>query len=429
MERMGPHLEPRARIAEAVLFLAIGLPLGLFDLRLDPPDFTMNATVAAYSSANQIGQIQWEALAAFAGLAIASAPNRFARAIIFAWPIVLLFAVCLLSVLWSDYPDIALRRALGLIVSAFGLFVGVTYIRPLERVPLICYLVFWCMLLVTLAVLPFPAAFDEHGLFRGATSHKNVLGAMGGLAIVFGLNVGRWMRHPITRALRVVYLVAWASVLVLTVSKTSIGLAVLVPVAYFALKASSGIVRLNGAVTLLSILALFLIGLELIYCAAGYTPLALLQLVVPDASFTGRTPIWTFTWTHISDNWLAGHGFGSFWGIGYDAANLHSLYDYIRLINQSHNGYLDVLVTLGVIGIVCVLIVLLHFGNAAEALYHRDRALFRLVWMLMLYALLHNAMESSIVTPYHPVWQITLLALFISTRAAAELAGERPCLR
>ncbi len=435
MKRIAAHDQSGTRIAEAVLFLAIALSFGLFDPKLGTPAFAwqqstgFEATIAASSSADLINQLQWGALAALASWLIVSAPDRFVRVILFAWPILLLFAVCILSVLWSDHPDIAARRVLGLIISAFSLFVSVIYVGQLERVPLICYAVFWCILLLTLAVLPSHAAYDEFGFFRGATSNKNTLGAIGGVAILFGLNVGRWMRHSVTQGLRFLYLIGWALVLVLTVSKTSIALAVLVPVTFFALKTTSRAVRLNISITLLSILTFFLIGLGLSYCAAGRSPAALLQLVLPDVSFTGRTPIWTFISQHIGEKWLAGYGFGSFWSVGYDAPNLVSLYDYIRLLNQAHNGYLDVFVTLGVIGTVAVLIVVLHFGSAAEALYHRDRALFQMVWMIMLFALLHNAMESSILVPFHPVWQIALLALSISVRAAAELGVEQSCVR
>jgi exopolysaccharide production protein ExoQ len=428
MRLMRPHHEPGARIAEAVLFLALALALGLFDPQLQQTR-TFAEAITAYSSPNPIWQLQWAAIAGLASLAIVSAPDRFARAIMFAWPILLMLAVCLLSTLWSDHPDVTLRRSLGLIVSAFSLLVGVTYINRLERVPLICYVVFWCILLVTLAVLPLRDAFDEKGFLQGATNNKNTLGAIGGLAIIFGLNVGQWMHRSFARALRVAYLAAWASVLILTVSKTSIGLAILAPVVFFPLTTGSSILRLNVSITLFSILMLFLIGLGLAYCAAGYTPDALLQLFIPDTSFSNRTPIWEFIYSQITEKWLTGYGFGSFWGVGYDAPNLASLYDYIRRLNEAHNGYLDILLTLGIIGIIAFFIMLLHFGSAAEALYHRDRALFRIVWMTMLFALLHNSMESSIIVSFHPVWQVTLLALFISVRAAAELGVERSCVR
>jgi O-antigen ligase len=433
MKRMGAHDKQAERIAEAILFLALALPLGLFDPKLDVPAFIwqqsagFKTTIDASTSSNLINQLEWATLGALGSWALLSAPNRFARMINFAWPILLLFAVCLLSILWSDHPDIAARRALGLILSAFSLLAGVTYVGRLERVALICYLAFWCMLIVTVAVLALPAFYDEFGYLRGVTDNKNTLGAICGLAIIIGLNAGRWRRHRSTDSLRVIYLVAWASVIVLTVSKTSIGLAVLVPVAFFAFKTTSQVVRLNFSITLLAILTLFLTGLGLSYCAASYTPTDLIQLVIPDASFTGRTPIWMFITQHISERWLTGYGFGSFWSIGYSAPNLESLYEYIRVLNQGHNGYLDILVTLGILGIVALLIVVLHFGSAAEALYHSDRALFRIVWMLMLFALLHNAMESSLLVPFHPVWQFTLLALFISVRATAEPEFKRKC--
>ena len=67
----------------------------------------------------------------------------------------------------------------------------------------------------------------------------------------------------------------------------------------------------------------------------------LLMLLGKNTTFTGRTNIWLLVWDLIQQHILLGNGFYGFW---YDAE--HSLHG----VRAAHNGYLDVMVFLGAIG-------------------------------------------------------------------------------
>ena len=158
--------------------------------------------------------------------------------------------------------------------------------------------------------------------------------------------------------------------------------------------------------------------LFLIYAASGQAPADLVQLVLPDATFTGRTALWTFITHGLGDNWLAGAGFGSIWGVGFQSPNLFSPYDFVRIANQAHNGYLDVLAALGVIGLVLIAVLFLNFGAITERLRPQHLRVYRLSWFIVLFSLVHNMMESSLLVPFAHVWHLTIFAILLATRFA-----------
>lgn len=82
-------------------------------------------------------------------------------------------------------------------------------------------------------------------------------------------------------------------------------------------------------------------------------------------TFTERTDVWAFVFTQIFKHPMIGAGFGSFWDI--DPRLQPSLQSGLwfaqadAYTNQAHNGYLDLLVTTGVVGLVGALALLIHW--------------------------------------------------------------------
>jgi len=416
-----------SRIAEVVLFVFVIWTFDVLDPKLNVVEFSalsLRTNVAEISESNPLNQLKWVALATVAGLAFLLDPERLLRVARLGWPLILLFALCLLSTAWSGHPETTFRRSVAMIVSAFALLAAVTYIVHWHRALFVMFIALCCALAVNLAVLPLPVAFDDLGNLRAATGHKNTLGALAAIAIFVGFTVWKVVDRPILRFVIAAYMAAWLGLLVASVSKTSIALVILVPLAVSVLSGLSKLVRLNVAILLAGGLLFGLVGLGLMTFAAGFTPADAARLLTGDPTLTGRTEIWDFMLTHISQAWFLGHGFGSFWGVGFDAPNLQAAHEYIRLLNQAHNGYLDVLAHIGFVGLAVVVVTVLHFGVAAAALRPRDPTLHTFVWALLLFALIHNLAESSLLLPFNLIWHITLVALFLAYRGAAEALAE-----
>jgi hypothetical protein len=43
-----------------------------------------------------------------------------------------------------------------------------------------------------------------------------------------------------------------------------------------------------------------------------------------------------------------------------------------------------------------------------------------MAWFIILFALLHNLLESSLLVPFNAVWHMTLFALFLCARAGVD---------
>lgn len=406
----------RSYLAEGVLLIFGLLTLGVFEPQLHVKNFNelqLGETVADISTANPYNQLRWLALAGLASwIVLARGPDRLLRATVLVWPLLVLLGYCLLSTVWSDYPDITLRRAFGLILPAYSLLIALAYVDEPRRAALVLYLAFWFALFLNLAVLPLPSAYDEFGFFRGALGNKNTLGSVAVPALLVGMAVGCWIDTTRGRVLRLAYLGAWLAILIFSVSRTSWALVIAVPCLFLFLNIASYALRLRFVIVGVCALALAAAAVGIAYGVLGHSPI---DLVAPGTTFNGRTEIWSFMMQQIGNgNLLIGTGFGAFWGVGYGAANLSSIYTYIHLLNQAHNGYIDVVAALGVAGLTLLFLVFLSAASAAESFRRTDPQLFRLVWFLLLFALLHNAMESSALVHFNPVWHLTLFAMIVA---------------
>jgi O-antigen ligase len=86
------------------------------------------------------------------------------------------------------------------------------------------------------------------------------------------------------------------------------------------------------------------------------------------ANFTGRTPVWKAL-TTMAPNPIVGAGFETFW-IGPRVAYLGHLF---RAINEAHNGYLEVYLNLGWLGVGLIALILMQGYRRAVGAFRRGR--------------------------------------------------------
>jgi O-antigen ligase len=76
----------------------------------------------------------------------------------------------------------------------------------------------------------------------------------------------------------------------------------------------------------------------------------LLDMVLPDASFTGRTDIWQFALDHIAQRPITGYGFGAFWGTHEVVYGMSGNSVWANSVAHAHNAYLNMALTIGIPG-------------------------------------------------------------------------------
>ena len=76
----------------------------------------------------------------------------------------------------------------------------------------------------------------------------------------------------------------------------------------------------------------------------------LLDVVLPDATFTGRTDIWQFVSEHVPQRPLTGYGFADVLGHPEVVYGMGGDEVWANTAGHAHNGYLDLALTIGIPG-------------------------------------------------------------------------------
>ena len=186
------------------------------------------------------------------------------------------------------------------------------------------------------------------GDWRGVFGHKNEASAVMVLFTFIGLFVGR-IRGAVVGA---VIIVPALTFLVFTQSKTSLAM---LP---FVLIISTIMARVRrpaiGIAIALSGVAIFnILSVGSIYSEAMRK---LLDLVLTDSTFTGRTEVWQFVLDHVMERPITGFGFASFWGTPEVVYGMGGYTIWANTAGHAHNGYLDLALTIGIPGAVLVIL-------------------------------------------------------------------------
>jgi exopolysaccharide production protein ExoQ len=331
--------------------------------------------------------------------------------------VLLFFLYCGVSVLWSDYSDVAFRRW----VKAMGEFVMVLIVltdaHPVATVKRLLSRAGF--LLLPLSVL-FVKYYGELGrnyrpgdfgsgwqtMNIGVTTDKNALGMIAmafGIAALWQLLELRHSKVALHRRRRIVAQGALLSSALWVLSRSNsmtsfscfaVGGALLLLIDSWALFRRRAV--LGTAVVAILCLALFSI----------FVAPNLVSVVGRDPTLTGRTEVWSQV-LNLTGYPLLGTGFESFW-LGSRLQKMWSLYWWHP--NEAHNGYLEVFLNLGWVGVVLLAILLwTGFRNGVTAVRQRAEA-GGLMLAYCVVTLLYNLTESAF-RALDPMWFIFLLSI------------------
>ena len=177
--------------------------------------------------------------------------------------------------------------------------------------------------------------------------------------------VPRYLHHPL-RGLDIGAVIIGFSALFLLYSAGKSSLTLFFAV--LLLTSLTSVVRSFWLRVLMLLIPLFLLNL-LSVGTVIFDGLAEIAKLLPlDATFTGRTDIWTFAVQSLQERLLTGYGFSSFWGSS-AVQNLPEGKEWAAFAAHSHNGYLDTALGMGLPGLALLLVALVieplrNFHNA-----------------------------------------------------------------
>ena len=322
------------------------------------------------------------------------APLKYPRALnLVTLSLVAYFGLALVSSMWSRSPSHTFTFALYQIILCSSLFLAIGVSANPAK---IMQNLFWLFAIVVFINVIFVLAFSPNiDGNRGIYTYKNSLGMAAGSAFIIAI-----YRISSTQGfMRFVALVTCAAamfLLVVSESKTSLGMAFIAPAIAICWVSVSRVLQVSVMVsaffTLVAITAAYVVLSQVFWFE--FTDLII--LVFGEDTFTGRVDVWNFMFSHIMDSPLYGQGYRGFWGIGADSPKLHSEIIFARIVGNGHNGYLDSLLDLGVIGLSIKIVFLISIILACNRFLPRfgNGQMFTLA--ILLFVIGRNSMESVI---------------------------------
>jgi len=273
-------------------------------------------------------------------------------------PALLILIWATASSIWSEYPYLTVRRSFRLIVEMTTIMLIALSVSNASDALKVLFRAFIATLVLDVIVLiVVPSSLTTFG-FVGVHGHKNVAGQFYLVALpvfilgIFNRAVTVWRPGALLAA------TVGLTLLLLTLSKTSIGVFVasLIIITIGRMGTAALDVRYRFAALIICALILVLAGLVI----ADYGFYDITAALFGDPSLTGRDGVWRFLLYKWSQhNPLLGVGYGALWQAGPAIKTDLISNRVLWMMNEGHNGYLDLLAQLGVTG--CLLLAIFLF--------------------------------------------------------------------
>jgi len=342
-------------------------------------------------------------------------------------PILMYFLYCGISIIWSDFPDVSFKRwfrALGDVAMVLIVLSDPDWLAAIRR--LFARIGFVVVPVSILFIRYFPElgrAYSRGGRssWTGVGTDKNALGM---ICLVFGLAaIFRFLqlRKDEGDARKKGPLFAQGSLILMTLyllwqANSATAFACFFLAGGVMLSTQLFPVARKPTVLRLLIATAVIVPLSAMFLGIGSS---LVGTLGRDTSFTGRTAIWQAA-LGMGSNPLLGAGYESFW-LGQRLQGVENLIG--QGVNQAHNGYIEIYLNLGWVGLVLLAIILVTgYRDIFTAVLGGVQAgNLRLAFFIV--AVAYNFSEGGF-KMMHPVWITFLLSIAVSPEISTQKASE-----
>jgi len=350
--------------------------------------------------------------------------SKRTRAVLVAnWPILIYFIFCLISVTWSYHPDIAFKRWIKATGDLWMVLVIVTDPQPVAAFKRLISRLGFVLLPASMLLIKYYGnlgrAYAPNGelMNTGVSTDKNMLGvfllviSMGTLWQVIGLlrakrKPGR-KRHLIAQGTLLLF-----GVSLLRMAHSSTAIACFILGGGLIIATSLRSFRNRPARVHALCLAIIAAGAAtLLFGGVGSVAHALGR----QSTLSGRTEIWAAV-IPAAVNSIIGAGFESFW-ISPNVVKFQQAlvgWWHPEYLNEAHNGYIEVYLNLGLVGVGLIAIILIRGYSRATKALRQNWSVAGLMLAYIIAAAVYSITEAGF-RMLDPIWIFLLLAVVSSS--------------
>ncbi len=312
------------------------------------------------------------------------------------------------SALWSQDALLSLRSGVFLLVTTFFAFYLASRFSERQQMELIM-LAGGCVVLSSiLLVLLWPQFGLDHqwheGAWQGLFTQKNVCAEATLFLLTPALALSGRGRYE--QLLRGCYIALCFLVILMTESRTGWAMTVLYVAFAYGLKVLGRFDRRD----LLPVAALLFAGIGVAAVAALEYPTLIISMLSRSESFSGRTQIWNAAMQSILRRPIAGYGFDAFWSLLQgEASRVFAAAGWV--VTSAHNGFLNVGLELGVVGLVLVAATFFQALRHATTAFHPGHSRY-IDWCIgiVFLTLVYNLDERTLMATQYLPWILYIVA-------------------
>jgi O-antigen ligase len=326
----------------------------------------------------------------------------------------ILFIYCAISILWSDFLFTSFKRYLKTLSTLIMVLIVWTEPNPVESIKVLFKRCAYILIPTSILLYKYYGhigrrynPFDGGMMITGVTTHKNSLGY---LCLVMGtFIIWNFSSKLIDEKIKIrkIDFIAQSVILVMVLwllylSHSATSQICLMLVTFLLLISTTDSFNKNYS----------RISLILILCILGFSIMEylfnvkeiLFNLVGRESNLTGRTDLWGLLLS-MSENKFFGTGFNSFWA-GHRIEKLWEIYWWQP--KQAHNGFIEIYLNLGLVGVLLLILVLLSIYKKCLKNNNNEYDLNRFNLTILIAIIFYNFSESTFIS-INLLWFVLLV--------------------
>jgi O-antigen ligase len=329
--------------------------------------------------------------------------------------LLLLYVYMGITIIWSDFAVVSLKRWVRVCGDLLMILLVITEFKFTSKIAFILKACSYTLIPLSVIFIKYfrdiGVMYDTTGsmeMWIGVTTHKNSLGQLACISSIFlfwnlfSKKYNKNIADVIVFALSAWLLLGSSS----AASRTSLGIGIFAVLFFLFLKMIKKRAVYVRAGVLIIVSSTLLISTISSYFFNRNAFTSTIVLFGGDPTLTGRTLLWEEIIKIANEYQPFGKGYGSFW-IGDLANDLWK--KFVWHPGQAHNGYVDVYVDIGLIGLILLsLAIISSYKNIMLMVESKSEyGMFRLLIFSMV--IIYNITETSFLKPTSLLWFMFLL--------------------